>query len=401
MLKLRFINNTQISTMNSLSGISSGKRLVSLDYFRGATVMLMILVNNPGSWSYIYGPFKHAAWHGWTPTDLVFPFFLFIVGVSIVLAFTKAQARGADKHDLLKKSLIRALKIFGLGLALAAFPYLTFSPEFGLHSNLIDIRIMGVLQRIALCYAAAAFLFLYTKPKTQMYTLGSLLIGYWIVMMYVPVPGFGAGMIDKPDTNFAAWIDQMILGSHMWGGRNWDPEGLMSTIPAIGSTLIGVWAGRMLVSDHKTEESRTLPFFIWGFILITLGYIWSWNFPLNKNIWTSSYALFTGGQAMCIFGLSYWFIDVKENRKYTNWGVAFGLNAITVFFLSGIIARSMNLIKFEVAGETVTLKGWIYDTFFSWLGSPYNSSIAFAIVFIIMFYLLATWMKKKNIIIKV
>ncbi|HCT53555.1 MAG TPA: DUF5009 domain-containing protein, partial [Balneola sp.] len=149
--------------MTSISGVSSGKRLVSLDFFRGATVAAMILVNNPGSWSHIYGPLKHAPWHGWTPTDLIFPFFLFIVGVSIVLAFTKAKAKGAHNSDLLKKTLIRAAKIFGLGLALSAFPYLTFSPDFGFHSNLIDLRIPGVLQRIAICYAVGSILFLYTK----------------------------------------------------------------------------------------------------------------------------------------------------------------------------------------------------------------------------------------------
>ncbi|GAB5408089.1 MAG: hypothetical protein BalsKO_04540 [Balneolaceae bacterium] len=216
--------------MTSISGISSGKRLVSLDFFRGATVAAMILVNNPGSWSHIYGPLKHADWHGWTPTDLIFPFFLFIVGVSIVLAFTKARAKGAHDKDLLKKTLVRALKIFGLGLALASFPYFTFSSEFGLHPNLIDIRITGVLQRIAICYAIGAVLFLYTKPKTQMITLCSLLVGYWALMKLVPVPGFGAGALDTPDSNLAAFIDQMILGSHMWK-ETWDPEGLLSNYP--------------------------------------------------------------------------------------------------------------------------------------------------------------------------
>ncbi|MEQ9308382.1 MAG: heparan-alpha-glucosaminide N-acetyltransferase domain-containing protein [Balneolaceae bacterium] len=386
--------------MSTLSGISSGKRLVSLDFFRGATVAAMILVNNPGSWSHIYGPLKHANWHGWTPTDLIFPFFLFIVGVSIVLAFTKAKAKGAHDRDLLNKTLIRALKIFGLGLALASFPYLTFVPNFGLHPNLIDIRIPGVLQRIAICYAFGAVLFLYTKPRTQMITLISFLVGYWALMKLVPVPGFGAGAIDTPDSNLAAYIDQLVLGSHMWKDT-WDPEGLLSTIPAIGSTLIGIWTGRMLVSDQKTEEARTLEFFKWGFILIIIGYCWSWLFPLNKNIWTSSYTLFTGGQAMCIFGLSYWFIDVKQRTKYTNWGVAFGLNAITVFFLSGIIGRLVILIKFNVAGETIALKTWLFNNVFNAINSPINASILYALTWIIMFWLLARWMKNKGIIIKV
>ncbi|WP_026166486.1 acyltransferase family protein [Gracilimonas tropica] len=386
--------------MSTLSGISSGKRLVSLDFFRGATVAAMILVNNPGSWSHIYGPLKHAAWHGWTPTDLIFPFFLFIVGVSIVLAFTKARAKGADDKDLLNKTLIRAAKIFGLGLALSAFPYLTFIPDFGLHQNLIDIRIPGVLQRIAICYAIGAVLFLYTKPKTQMVTLGSLLVGYWLLMTFIPVPGHGAGAIDTSDGNLAAYIDQIILGSHMWKA-NWDPEGFLSTLPAIGSTLIGIWTGRMLMSKQDSESSRTLQFFVWGFILIILGYAWSWIFPINKNIWTSSYTLFTGGQAMCIFGLSYWFIDVKEKQKFTDWGVAFGLNAITVFFMSGIIGRLLYIITFNYRGETFTVKSWIYEIVLNSIASPINASLIYAIIWIILFYFLATWMKRKDIIIKV
>ncbi|MEQ8523191.1 heparan-alpha-glucosaminide N-acetyltransferase domain-containing protein [Gracilimonas sp.] len=386
--------------MTTLSGISSGKRLVSLDFFRGATVAAMILVNNPGSWSHIYGPLKHAPWHGWTPTDLIFPFFLFIVGVSIVLAFTKARAKGADDSDLLKKTLVRAAKIFGLGLALSAFPYLTFIPDFGLHQNLIDIRIPGVLQRIAICYAIGATLFLYTKPKTQMLTLAGLLIGYWILMMGIPVPGYGAGAIDSAEGNLAAYIDQMLLSGHMWK-ENWDPEGLLSTLPAIGSTLIGIWTGRMLMSDKDTESSRTLQFFIWGFILIMLGYVWSWIFPINKNIWTSSYTLFTGGQAMCIFGLCYWFIDVKGKQRFTDWGVAYGINAITVFFLSGIIARLFNMIRFSYGGESYTLKGWIYEVVLNSIASPINASVLYAVLWIVLFYLLAAFMKKKNIIIKV
>ena len=384
----------------TLSGISSGKRLVSLDFFRGATVAAMILVNNPGSWSYIYGPLKHAEWHGWTPTDLIFPFFLFIVGVSIVLAFTKAKAKGATDRELLGKTLIRAAKIFGLGLVLSAFPYFVFSPEFGLHSNLIELRIPGVLQRIAVCYAVGALIFLYTKPKTQMLILGGLLISYWLMMVMIPVPGFGAGALSDPEGNLAAYIDQLILSGHMWR-ENWDPEGLLSTLPAIATTLIGIWTGRMLMKDAENEASRTLRFFIWGFILIVAGYLWSWIFPLNKNLWTSSYALFTGGQAMCFFGLCYWVIDVKEKKRFTDWGVAFGINAITVFFLSGIIGRLLILIKFNLNGEVTALKTFLYNEVFNLINSPINASLLYAITWIFFFYLLANWMKRKGIIIKV
>ena len=233
-----------------------------------------------------------------------------------------------------------------------------------------------------------------------MYTLAGLLIGYWILMIGIPVPGFGAGAIDNPDGNLAAYIDQLLLSGHTWK-ENWDPEGLLSTLPAIGTTLIGIWTGRMLMAEKESESSRTLQFFIWGFVLITIGYIWSWVFPINKNIWTSSYALFTGGLAMFIFGLCYWFLDVKEKQKFTDWGVAFGINAITVFFLSGIIGRLLYLIKFNVGETTYTLKGWLYDVLFSSIASPVNASLLYAISWILLFYLLATWMMKKKIIIKV
>ena len=386
--------------MVSTNEVAAGKRLKSLDFFRGATVAAMILVNNPGSWSHIYGPLEHAAWHGWTPTDLIFPFFLFIVGVSIVLAFTKARAKGAENHDLMKKTLIRAAKIFGLGLVLATFPFIKFNPEFGLYKALADVRIPGVLQRIALCYAIGAALFLYTRPKTQILTLGGLLISYWLMMMFIPVPGVGAGAINAPETNLAAYIDKLILGSHMWK-ENWDPEGLLSTLPAIGTTLIGIWTGRILMAKDRSETQKTLDFFIQGFILLILGYLWSWIFPINKNIWTSSYTLFTGGQAMMIFGLCYWFIDVKERHKYTNWAIAFGMNAITVFFLSGIIGRLMYLIKFTVSGETYTPKGYLYEVIYGSFASPINASLLYAITWILGFYLLARWMQKKGIIIKV
>ena len=233
-----------------------------------------------------------------------------------------------------------------------------------------------------------------------MYTLAGLLIGYWILMIGIPVPGFGAGAIDNPEGNLAAYIDQLTLSGHTWK-ENWDPEGLLSTLPAIGTTLIGIWTGRILMNDHESESSRTLQFFIWGFVLIIIGYIWSWVFPINKNIWTSSYALFTGGQAMCIFGLCYWYLDVKEKQRFTDWGVAFGLNAITVFFLSGVIARVLSMITFTYKETTYSVKGWIYEVVLKSIASPINASILYAIMWIILFWGLAHWMKKKNIIIKV
>ena len=387
--------------MDTTQQITKGKRLDSLDFFRGATVAAMILVNNPGSWSHIYGPFAHAEWHGWTPTDLIFPFFLFIVGVSIVLAFSKAMAKGMGREELIKKTAIRGVKIFGLGLALAAFPYVVFSPEFGLHPKIARLRIPGVLQRIAVIYLMAAFLFLYASTRVRWILGGLILIGYWLAMSLIPVPGFGAGAIDTPEGNLAAYVDQLLLTGHMWKDL-WDPEGILSTFPALVTTLMGVFVGRILLKDHPSPEHKILDLLKWGFIWLTLGYLWSWIFPLNKNIWTSSFSLFTGGLATVVFGFCYWYIDVKGYKKGINWGIAYGINAITVFFLSGILARIMGMIHVTVAGDTLSLKGVLYSVVLKGIfGNPMIASVSHSALWVFLFFILARWMQRKNILIKV
>ena len=387
--------------MDTTQQITKGKRLDSLDFFRGATVAAMILVNNPGSWSHIYGPFAHAEWHGWTPTDLIFPFFLFIVGVSIVLAFSKAMAKGMGREELIKKTAIRGVKIFGLGLALAAFPYVVFSPEFGLHPKIARLRIPGVLQRIAVIYLMAAFLFLYASTRVRWILGGLILIGYWLAMSLIPVPGFGAGAIDTPEGNLAAYVDQLLLTGHMWKDL-WDPEGILSTFPALVTTLMGVFVGRILLKDHPSPEHKILDLLKWGFIWLTLGYLWSWIFPLNKNIWTSSFSLFTGGLATVVFGFCYWYIDVKGYKKGINWGIAYGINAITVFFLSGILARIMGMIHITVAGDTLSLKGVLYSVVLKGIfGNPMIASVSHSALWVFLFFILARWMQRKNILIKV
>ena len=267
----------QLTTPAPLKG---GERLVSLDVFRGATIVAMILVNNPGTWSAIYPPLRHASWHGWTITDLIFPFFLFIVGVAIVLAFEKRLARGVPRIDLINRTGSRAAILFGFGLLMAAYPIFTVIPEFGLRPQLANLRIMGVLQRIALCYFAASLIFLYARPKWQYIWMGILLVGYWLAMTLIPVPGYGAGMIDSPEANLAAYIDRLILGDHLWAGTGglYDPEGILSTFPAIASALIGVWAGRIILSERLPLE-RAVELFAWGAILTATGYVWDWFFP--------------------------------------------------------------------------------------------------------------------------
>ena len=390
-----------LANIDNSQQIIKGKRLNSLDFFRGATVAAMIWVNNPGSWLHIYGPFAHAEWHGWTPTDLIFPFFLFIVGVSIVLAFSKASAKGMSRQELIQKTVIRGVKIFGLGLALAAFPYVVFSPEFSLHPKIANLRIPGVLQRISVIYIMAAFLFLYTSTKVRWIVVGLILIGYWLAMSLIPVPGFGAGAIDAPEGNIAAYFDQLLLSGHMWK-ELWDPEGILSTFPALVNTLMGIYIGQLLLKDHINREQKVLELLKWGFFWLTLGYLWSWIFPLNKNIWTSSFSLFTGGLASMIFGFCYWFIDVKGHKKGINWGISYGINAITIFFLSGIIARIMSMIQITVDGNIMSLKGFLYSVILKGIfADPMLASVSHSILWVFLFYGLASWMQQKNILIKV
>ena len=390
-----------MATDSSLQTIASGKRLVSLDVFRGATIAAMILVNNPGTWGAIYPPLRHAEWHGWTITDLIFPFFLFIVGVSVVLAFTKALEKGADRSDLVRKTVKRSAIIFGLGLLMMGFPYITFDPSFGLHSSLTGIRIMGVLQRIAICYLVASLLFLYLKPRTIAFISAGLLLAYWAMTMFIPVPGYGAGMIDQPHTTLTAWVDRLLIPEpHIYRDGPYDPEGILSTIPAIATTLFGVFAGLILMSKQNSTE-RTARLMLWGFLLATIGYVWGWFFPINKAIWSSSYAIFTGGLAMQCFGASYWLIDVKDYRRFTRPFVVYGVNALIVFFVSGLLARTLVMIQIDTGDGPVSLQRLIFNNVFMPLGSELNASLFYAITWIVLWYFVLSYMYKRKIIIKV
>ncbi len=390
-----------MSDHQPLQELNSGKRLVSLDVFRGGTIAAMILVNNPGSWDHMYAPLQHADWHGWTITDLIFPFFLFIVGVSIVLAFTRQISQGVPGSVMVKRITTRSLIIFGIGLLLNGYPYFTLEPSFGLHNHLIDLRVMGVLQRIAICYLVASLMFLYVKPKVMARIIAGILLFYWAAMTLIPVPGFGAGMIDNPEANLTAWLDRIILTrSHIWSGSTYDPEGLFSTLPAIATTLLGVMAGNILFSDRNTIE-KTTRILLWGFLLVTLGYVWDWVFPINKPLWTSSYAVFTAGLGMMVFGACYWLIDIKGYQHYTRPLVAYGVNPLVVFYMSGIVGRTLGLIQIPVAGDRVPLQAAIFENIFLPLASPINASLMYSIVWVIAWYLVLSYLYKKKIFVKV
>lgn len=370
---------------------NKSQRLVSLDFFRGLTVAAMILVNNPGDWSHIYAPLEHSEWNGCTPTDLIFPFFLFIVGVSIAYALGSGKQNVAHA-TLLKRIIKRATILFGLGLLLALFPFFNFS----------EVRIPGVLQRIALVYLVCAILFIKLNKTTLFKIFIIILMLYWVLMAFIPVPGVGYANLEK-ETNLGAWLDRLVFTeAHLWSlSRTWDPEGLLSTLPAVASGLFGVLMGIILKSQQRTPENKVVWLFVYGFIAVLLGLFWDTFFPINKSLWTSSFVLYTGGLASMSLATCYWFIDVKGFTKFTKPFVIYGVNAITVFFASAIIARSMNLIKVSLNGESIALKQYLYELFFTPYFSAYNASLAGALTFVLIWYFILWAMYKKNIIIKV
>jgi predicted acyltransferase len=371
--------------------IPTPNRLVSLDVFRGLTIAGMVLVNNPGTWSAIYWPLEHAEWHGWTPTDLVFPFFLFIVGVAIPLAFGRRLESGGSKRDLYLRVIRRAVIIFALGLFLNAFPYFSIS----------ELRIPGVLQRIAVCYLVASLIFLTTKVRTQVIIAVALLLLYWFAMTKLHAPGFSAGDLSK-EGSLASWIDRVVFGPHVWKqAKVYDPEGILSTIPAIATTLFGVLTGQWLRSERTVLE-KLAGLFVAGAVCVMIG--WSWNafFPINKALWTSSYVMFTTGLGLQLLALCYWLVDIKRYRRWAWPFIVFGVNAIALYVGTGVMADAMGLIKIpQPDGTTISLQGWIFrNLYLSW-ASPINASLFYAISFILLWLFLMWLLYRKKIFIKV
>ncbi|MCB0638991.1 MAG: DUF1624 domain-containing protein [Lewinella sp.] len=346
------------------------QRLVSLDIFRGLTIAAMILVNNPGSWSTVYPPLLHADWHGVTPTDWIFPNFLFIVGVAIALAIGQRRERGADRRALIRKILWRTLLIFAIGVFLNGFPYF----------RLGSIRIPGVLQRIALVYGAAALLFVYCTPRQLFWVAVGCLLGYWALMSLVPVPGGFPPNLD-PETNLGAWLDRLLLNGHLWSqSKTWDPEGLLSTLPAVATGLSGVLTGVWLRTE-KGHFEKVAGMMVIGAILLALSFIWDLAFPINKKLWTSSYVLYTSGVALLMLGSIYWLVDIKESRWWTKPFVVYGMNALFVYVLSVFIAKAGYLITWTASdGSTQTLQGWLWESVCRpMFNSPYDASLAYAL----------------------
>ena len=433
------------------------------------TIAGMVLVNNPGTWSSIYGPLKHAEWHGITPTDYIFPFFLFIVGIAIPMALGKRIEQGITR-DLYSKIIKRAVTIFAVGLIMSALPFFNFTdsqiPYFlkiaamlGLSAalflylwdkpktalivagsifvvlgvlwlagfvfvpyNVAGMRIPGVLQRIAVCYLVVSILFLHTNWKQQALIGSGLLLLYWFLMSAIPVPGCEIATIDDKACNLAAYLDRLILGeAHIWrSAKVFDPEGILSTIPAIVTTISGVLTGTWLLSSPpagggvaaasadgvvgatavRTEKAAGMFFF--GVMLVAVGWVWNWEFPFNKSLWTSSYVLYTSGLALCFLGFCYWLIDIKGYKRWAKPFVIFGVNALALFVFSGIFARILGLVKVTASdGTSISLQKWIFDTFFLSIASPINASLMFAVSFILFWLFLMWLLYRRRIYIKV
>jgi predicted acyltransferase len=379
------------STASQVSRLAG--RLVSLDVFRGLTMAAMVIVNDPGDWDHAYWPLLHAEWNGWTPTDLIFPFFLFIVGVSMTLS---KSTMGSGW-----RSVCRGVAIIALGALLAGFP----------RFPLATWRIPGVLVRIGLCYLAAVGIFRLTAPGPDrndwrhawrlLVWIGSLTVGYWLVMVFVPYPGHNPGDL-TPAGNLGAFIDRALIGqNHMWGRRPWDPEGLLSTVPAVASTLMGVLVGFWLRAPVFAGQ-KTMVMAAAGIAGMAVGLVWDLAFPINKNLWTSSYAWFTGGAGALGLAACYWIIDVKGWRWWTRPFVVLGVNAIALFMLAGLSAKILLLVKVVgAAGKPVSLYTFIYRRVFEPVASPYNASLLFALMYLLALYGMLWVMYRRRIFLKV
>jgi len=387
-------------------------RMISLDVFRGLTVGLMILVNNPGSWSHIYGPLRHASWHGWTPTDLVFPFFLFIVGVAMALSFGKRMDAGEDLSDLKKKVWSRGAIIIGLGLFLNGFPFnIPVNAQMAADFEFMDIfrrfatlRYWGVLQRIGLCYLIAGLIILYfPRTRDRILAVGGLVLIYEFFMRVPLVDGWGAGSFELQD-NFIRYFDMLIFGeAHLYGGTGvpFDPEGFLSSLPAVLTTMSGFWLGEYLRKpiDHQEKLSNLS---VIGIMLFVFGSLMGLVEPINKQLWTVSYVIVMAGLAVMMVVVSSYIIDVKKLDFWIKPAIVFGSNALVVFVGSGIIGRLMYMMKTtNSAGEIVSIKSAMYEGFFVPLAGNLNGSLLFALTNIAFWLAILWYLYHKKIFIKI
>ncbi len=360
-------------------------RLTSLDVFRGIAIAFMILANNPGSWDYVYPPLEHAEWHGCTPTDLVFPFFLFIVGTAMSFSLSKYTQADEPPPTVYQRILRRSAILFTLGLFLNTSSIVLDILLNGTPlSKLATIRLMGVLQRISVAYLLSAIAILKLSPRKQWLLAATLLLGYWFALTLIPVPGYGAGNL-TPEGNFGAYLDRLILTpAHLYKGGPFDPEGLFSTLPAIVTVLAGYFTGEWL-RVHPVKTHTTWNLIIWGLSCTVIGYLWGYLFPINKQLWTSSYMIFTAGWALLLLAVCYETIEVRRWR----WGLPFevmGLNAIFVFVASGLVARILLKTHIGTGKNAPSTYTWMYENIFQPLAGSMNGSLAFAVITVLFWW---------------
>lgn len=365
-------------------------RLLSLDFFRGFTIAAMILVNDPGN-EHAYAPLEHADWNGCTPTDLIFPSFLFMVGVAIVYAL-QAKKHESNHGKIILNAFRRMVTLILISWAIGFFYNHSFA----------TLRIPGVLQRIAVVYFICTILYLKTTEKTRNWIFAIALIGYWLLMTFIPVPDGHPANLEK-ETNLGAWLDRLVFGTnHLWRhSKTWDPEGLLGVIPSIGSCLFGISVGRWIKRTDVDSGVKTSWLFFYGVIAIILGLIWNLFFPINKQLWTSSFVLYAGGISTLGLTLSYWFIDVQGNKKWVWPFVVFGMNSIGAYILADFVGELINYIKIPYKGNHIGLLSYINSTVFEPHFSAPNASLAFSLMYVLLCWIIMYPFYRKKIIIKV
>ncbi|MBD2691652.1 acyltransferase family protein [Anabaena catenula] len=375
-------------------------RLTSLDVFRGITIAGMILVNMVGVADDKYSLLDHAEWNGCTPTDLVFPFFLFIVGVAMTFSLSKYTTDNKPTKAVYLRILRRAVILFILGLLLNGFwnkGVWTF--------DLSSIRLMGVLQRISLSYLFASLIVLKLPRKSQWILAGVLLIGYWLTMMYIPVPGYGAGVLTR-EGNFGAFIDRLIIPkAHLYKGDGFnylgDPEGLFSTIPAIVSVLAGYFTGEWIKDKKQANSQTSMDLVLFGLCCLVIAIIWDVAFPINKKLWTSSYVVFTAGWALMLLAACYELIEVRLIKRWSKPFEIMGLNAIALFVASVLLIKITAKTQLGTGETAVSIYNWIYQNIFaSWAGN-FNGSFLFGVITVLFWYGVAVLMYRNRWFIKV
>jgi predicted acyltransferase len=390
------IHPAQVSTATAGSRTSRlpSNRLVSLDVLRGITIAFMILVNN-GFSNYAFPPLEHAEWNGWTPTDLVFPTFLFLVGVTIVFSFESRLSRGASKTTLLLHTFRRACILFALGLVVNGFP------DF----PLATLRIYGVLQRIAICFLIASILYLLDRrPASKIVLIVVALFGYWILLRWIPVPGFGMPGRDiplfDPTRNLGAYIDRHIFPGRLYRGVR-DPEGLLSDIPALATTLLGMLTA-MWLRSKRSPSIRVWGMLVGGILGIVLGQVWGLWFPINKNLWSSSYVLFAAGVALIALSVCYWLIDIKNWKTgWTYIWLVFGMNAITAYVFAELLSATLYAIKVGSRTTTVSLSAYLFTHLFSGISSHHLASLAYSLMIVAICFVPVAILYHRKIFLKV